>query len=78
VTMIIQMNIPPSFRKHTSDQPHLELEVRKDTTAIEAAVLAGIPEGEIGFVIVNNEKVDNDYVLKEKDTLRPYPHIIGG
>lgn len=76
--MIIHMDVPPSFRKYTDGRQHLELKLEQGVTAAAAAVHAGIPEGEIGFVIVNNEKVDKEYVLKAGDTVRPYTHIVAG
>ena len=47
-------------------------------SAVEAAILAGIPKEEIGLIIRNSKKIDFDDVLEDGDMLTIFPTIIGG
>ncbi len=47
-------------------------------SALQAAVLAGIPEDEVGIAERQGVLVDVDATLKDGDAVEVYPVIIGG
>lgn len=47
-------------------------------TAMEAACRCGIPKDEIGLFEIGGSMVPSAHVLRDGETLRVYPQIIGG
>ena len=76
--MKVDIEVASWFKRFTSGELYITAEVPEGTSAVKAVGTAGIPEEEIGFITVNNEKVDGSYVLRDGDKLRVYPLIIGG
>lgn len=66
------------FKRYTGGEEQLKLDVEPGTKAYDAASIAGIPRGEIGFVAVNGVKAGEEYVLNDNDTIKAFPLIIGG
>ncbi|HHW01123.1 MAG TPA: hypothetical protein GXX36_16430 [Clostridiaceae bacterium] len=76
--MKVYLEVGSFLKRFTSEQTNLEINISGDKTAAEVVLSAGVPEEEIGFITVNGQKVDSDYVLKENDIIRVYPIIVGG
>lgn len=76
--MVVFVEVSSWFKRYTGGSRRVELDVSHGTTAVQAAVAAGIPENEIGFLIMENRKVENDCILSDRSTIKVYPHIIGG
>ncbi|MCX7708336.1 MAG: MoaD/ThiS family protein [Clostridia bacterium] len=76
--MRIQISVTSWFKRFTDGIAEMEIEVSDGAAAVEAVLKTGIPLKEIGFVTVNDMKVDMDHLLHEGDRLRAYPTIIGG
>jgi len=76
--MRIYLEVGSFLKRYTSEQESLEINISGEKTAAEVVHSAGVPEEEIGFIAVNGQKVDSDYVLKENDIIRVYPLIVGG
>lgn len=55
-----------------------ELELPEGASAADAAQAAGLPEAEIGIHVVNGAKAAPETLLKEGDTIKFLPWIIGG
>lgn len=56
----------------------LDIEVPEDMSAIESAVLAGIPEEEIGIITRGGSRIDFSERLVDGDDIHVYPEIISG
>jgi len=76
--MKVYLEVGSFLNRYTSGQTSLEIDISGDKTATEVVLSAGVPEDEIGFIAVNGQKVDSDYILKENDIIRVYPLIVGG
>lgn len=76
--MKVTVSVTGSFKKYTGGKVSMELELENSITAADAVKLAGVPQEEIGFVIVNGTKVDKSYTLSDGDIIKAYPLIIGG
>lgn len=76
--MKISIEVSNWFKKYTGGQTQLEIDVQADMAASKAVSATGIPEEEIGIIIVNGTKVSADYTLKEGDRIKAFPLIIGG
>jgi molybdopterin converting factor small subunit len=74
----VKVSVSSWFRRFTGGKEELELKLAPGTSALCAAVKAGVPGEEIGFVTVNNIKADKEQILNNGDILRIFPYIIGG
>lgn len=57
--------------------PRLELEVEEGTTTGELLKKLGISAGE-HHILVNERKVDENYLLRDGDVLKVLPVVYGG
>lgn len=55
-----------------------EVQTDSGLTAIEAALLAGIPQDEIGIIAIEKNTAKPDHPLRDGDEILVYPVIIGG
>jgi molybdopterin converting factor small subunit len=77
-TIHVKISVTSWFKKYTAGREELELEVKDGASALYAAVNAGIPEAEIGFITVNAVKADKEQAVKSGDRIKVFPYIIGG
>ena len=76
--MVIYISFSEWFKRFTGGAGEMELNLSTGSAAIDAALAAGIPKSEVGFITVNDTKVDEGFILTEGDKLRVYPLMIGG
>jgi len=76
--MKVFLEVGDFLKRYTSQQAFLELDVAEGITALAAVRSVGVPEEEIGFIAVNGQKVDPEYILKDNDRIKVFPMIIGG
>ncbi len=50
----------------------------ENLTAIEAAKLAGFSENDIGILVVDGKRIDENEILHDRAELKVLPTIIGG
>ncbi|MCX7773521.1 MAG: hypothetical protein N2376_10470 [Clostridia bacterium] len=66
------------LKRYIPESRSVTLEVTDGLSVLESLKLAGVPEDEIGFALVNGVRQDLMAPLKEGDSIKPYPAIIGG
>jgi molybdopterin converting factor small subunit len=76
--MKITVEVSSWFKKYTDGRPSVEIEAKNGITAAAAAVAAGVPAEEVGFVSRSGVRIDTDSVLKDGDVIKIFPFIIGG
>jgi len=69
------LSSPPPLKDHFF---LLELDLPKDATVREAALMAGIPAEKLGISVIEDRVVRQNFVLSDGDTVALYPPIIGG
>lgn len=75
--MKIQINAWNYFKEYFPEEATF-MDISEKTNIGQFINDLNIPKDKIGFVIVNNVKVSDDYILKENDIVSIYPTIIGG
>lgn len=75
--MKVKVEVSSYFRRFT-DSMEFEVEVSENMYAEDIIGLIGIPIDQVGFVTVNNQKMNMDVKLKDGEKLGIYPYIIGG
>lgn len=76
--MKIYIELTDWFKRFTGGKALIEVDINQGTTAIEAICSSGIPRDEIGFITINNRKVDEGFIPEEGARIKVYPIIIGG
>jgi len=76
--MRITIEFSSWFKRYTAGQEQLEVEACEGITAAEAVRAAGILFEEVGFIVRNNEKINEGLILSDDDRIKLYPYIIGG
>lgn len=74
----VRIELSSWFRRYSEGKELLEVETAEGATAEEAVKAAGIPFEEVGFIVRNNEKIDEGLILSEGDRIKLYPYVIGG
>jgi sulfur carrier protein ThiS len=76
--MRITIELSSWFKRYTAGQEQLEVDACEGATVAEAVKASGIPIEEVGFIVRNNEKINEGLILSEGDRIKLYPYIIGG
>lgn len=76
--MKIYVEVTDFLVRYTDQKSEFELNLPQGTTAIEAVLSTKIPQSEVGFIILNGSKVNDDYILVDNDKIKVYHMIIGG
>lgn len=76
--MKVRLEISSWFKRYTGGELAMEVELSPGAAVLHAVRMAGIPEEEVGFAVVNDVKVEMNHPLKDGDALKVYPVIIGG
>ncbi len=83
--MTIYLEISQWLKKFTSGVCEIKLEVEEGANALDAILLSGVPEEEVGIISVLESRgpdnwvlADRNYPLKPDDKLKVYSPIIGG
>lgn len=84
-TIDVKINLTSWFKKYTDGIHELQMEVELGTTAAQIILKLGIPEKDIGSIIVTNDiepelkkKVEFNYKMKNGDHILVIPPILGG
>jgi sulfur carrier protein ThiS len=74
----IYIEVSDFLKRYLSGQKEVCLDLPKAATVSDAINAASIPEDEIGFIVLKDTKVENDYVLEDGDRIKIFNLIIGG
>lgn len=74
----IAIELSSWFKRYSEGKGLLELDIYEGATAEAAVKAAGIPFEEVGFIVLNNEKINEGLILSEGDRIKLYPYVIGG
>ena len=81
----VEINLTSWFKKYTNGIHELKMEVENGTTVEQIILKLGIPEKDIGSIIVTNDiapelknKVELNYEMKNGDHVLVIPPILGG
>lgn len=68
------------LKKYLGTEGQKEIEVPlKEGYDVKALLFdLGIPEEEVGMIIVNGSWKDSNYIIRDGDTIEIYPHFLGG
>ncbi|WAM34470.1 MoaD/ThiS family protein [Caldicellulosiruptor morganii] len=76
--MKIGVEVNDFFRRYGSRVGRFELEIGENTSVQALLQKLNIPADKVGFVIVNQKRVDNDYVFSDNDSVYITPFATGG
>ncbi|MCM8900550.1 MoaD/ThiS family protein [Caldicoprobacter algeriensis] len=76
--MLIGVEVNDFFEKYGSKTGKFEMEVEPGFNVQKLLQRLNIPLDRIGFVIVNEKRVDFDYILSEGDEVYILPFATGG
>lgn len=76
--MLVYLELSGWFKRYTDGKTRLEIDIKPETTAIQAITFSGIPEAEVGLITLTDVKIAHNYRLNHGDVIRVYPVIIGG
>jgi len=76
--MKIGVEVNDFFRRYDSKVGKFELEIEPNFNVLNLLERLNIPADKVGFVIVNQKKVDNDYIFSENDSVYISPFATGG
>ncbi len=76
--MKIYLILTPWFKRYYGEKRSIEIEIEEETNLESLILKEGIPFDEISFIQVNDTIKDKNYILKDEDSLKLFPSIIGG
>ncbi len=76
--MKIGVEVNSFFGRYGSKIGKMEVEIDSNTNVEKLLENLNIPKDKVGFVIVNQKRVDFDYVLSENDSVYITPFATGG
>jgi sulfur carrier protein ThiS len=76
--MKINLQVSDFLKRYIGDKKTIELTLKDNATVKDAISSVGIPTNEIGFIVLNGNKIDNELMLNEGDEIKVYNLIIGG
>lgn len=76
--MKIGVEVNDFFRRYGSRVGKFELEIEPNFNVLNLLEKLNIPADKVGFVIVNQKKVDNNYIFSENDSVYISPFATGG
>lgn len=76
--MRIGVEVNDFFEKYGSKTGKFEMEVEPGFNVRKLLQRLNIPQDRIGFVVVNQKRVDFDYILSEDDEVHILPFATGG
>lgn len=80
--MKVYIEVSEWFKRYTNNCSYIETEVPEGSLAYDAVCSTGIPRGQIGFILLKsgetNALAGEEHPLREGDTVKVLPSIIGG
>ncbi|AZT90957.1 thiamine biosynthesis protein ThiS [Caldicellulosiruptor changbaiensis] len=76
--MKIGVEVNDFFRRYGSRVGKFELEIEENMDVLTLLQKLNIPADKVGFVIVNQKKVDNTYIFSDNDSVYITPFATGG
>ena len=76
--MRVTLRIMPPLTQYTGGKSQVQLSLPEGTSALQAALAAGLPAQEAGIITVRGRMVREDSPLADGDEIEIFPPIIGG
>ena len=76
--MKIYIELTSWFARFTDGNTHFCIDVEERLEVLQIVSSLGIPIEQIGFLTLNDIKIDEDAVLKDGDVVKVYTSIVAG
>ena len=76
--MKVYLEVSSWFKRYTSGNMLVELDLPEGAPAMEALGLAGLPATEVGIISINDGRADGATLLMDGDRIKVFPVIVGG